>query len=52
MTSLSFQEKKKEIWRLLCPFITFYKYAEPFLRYAIVGPYFWLWFIYSKIYSS
>ena len=29
--------------RWFCPFIIFYRYAEPFLRYEIVAPYFWLW---------
>ena len=36
--------------RWLCPFIIFYRNVQPFLRYAIVVPYFWLWF--SKTYSA
>ena len=43
MKSLTFQ-------RLLCPSIIFYRNKEPFLRYAIDVPYFWLWF--SKTYSA
>ena len=30
--------------------LVFYRNAQPFLRYAIVVPYFWLWF--SKTYSA
>ena len=30
--------------RWLCPFIIFYRNAQPCLRYVIVVPYFWLWF--------
>ena len=30
--------------RWLFPFIIFHRNAQPFLRYSLVVPYFWLWF--------